>query len=183
MIALLARIVGATICIVGGALIYLEGGAAETPPAIPRTHDVAPTASAPPALGMRAVRFFFGGGGSARSVAGVIHGVTLDHVIALGIPRSDLAASDDGVRFAFRSPPADLIGFAVVLPRGPLRWDLTLDGAPWPTDSVFAGPYGLSAPDLVSGIDASCAHDFASGAGTPFFSKDQVGVFVICEDR
>jgi hypothetical protein len=183
MIGLLWRILGLAVCVVAAALIYLEGGAAEEAPVVPRSAAAERTAPAPPSHGLRAVRFFFGGGGAERHVAGTIHGVAPDHVIALGIPRSSLAASEDGIQFAFVSPAADLVGFAVVIPPGPLRWEWTLDGRPWPPGAVFAGPYGLGAPDLVSGIGASCADGFATGAGTPFFSANNVGAYVLCEDR
>jgi hypothetical protein len=183
MAGLLWRILGLAACVVAAVLIYLEGGAAEAPLVVPRVGDVAAAPPPPPSKPLRAVRFFFGGGGAEHRVAGVLHGAGLDQAVALGVPRSSLVATDDGLSFAFGAPAADLVGFAVVMPPGPLRWEWTLDGAPWPREDVFAGPYGLRAPDLANGIGASCAHGFAVGAGTPYFSAHQVGAFVICEDR
>jgi hypothetical protein len=180
---LLWKLLGLTVCLVAIALIILEGGALEETLVVPRTSERVEATAPKEPRGLRAIRFFFGGGGAEHRIAGTLHGVALEQVIALGIPPGSLVATEDGFRFAFPSPAADLIGFAVVTPPRALHWEWSLDGSPWPADAVFAGPYGLRASDLLNGIGVSCAEGFASGAGTPFFSAHQVGAFVICEDR
>jgi hypothetical protein len=183
MVGLVLRLLGMAVCVVAAALIYLEAGAANEPLVMPKPADHASPSPPAPRKGVHLIRFLFGGGGKEHHVEGVVHGITLDQATELGIPGGSLAVEGDGVRFAFQSPPAALIGFGVVLMPGPLRWELTLDGSPWPRDLVFAGPYGLVAPDLVNGMGASCARGFAMGGGTPYFSAKQVGAFVICEER
>ncbi|MGO8994523.1 MAG: hypothetical protein ACLQVI_14485 [Polyangiaceae bacterium] len=188
MLGLLFRALGVAVCAVAATLIYLEAGAADPPLVMPKAERVAPPPPPPtPRAGLRATRFFFGGGPRDSRVEGVLRGVSLDRTIPLGIPRGALTADGPDIRFAFVAPHGDLIGFAIVAPPAALRWEWMLDGAPWPAEAVFAGPYGLPAPELVNGMGASCAHGFGLGAGThagtPYFSAAKAGAFVICEDR
>ncbi len=180
--ALALRVVGAALCTVAGALIYLEAGAAAPPLTMPHPRAVASSPAMPPgpAPSERSMRLLFGGGAGPTAVGGVVHGVRRAQVVAIDVPDEAIVEEGDGVRVDFQAPPGALVGLGIVAPRSPFHWDFTLDGSPWPADAFFAGPYGLPAPDLLHGMGASCAHGFASGSGTPYLSADRVGAFVVC---
>lgn len=62
-----------------------------------------------------------------------------------------------------------------------VRWQWTLDGAPWPNTAVFGGPLGVVAPKLAEGLDG-VASDELVALQFPYVSAiGEIGMFVARE--
>jgi hypothetical protein len=185
---LLLGVVGLAACASSAALVYLEGDAAKAPTRLPAAEDRGTVFPAGLAGGIyptsqeRVLHIRFASGGKGAHVTGVIHGVSPRQTRLVEVTAGDVTAEEEGLRLAFDIRADKVAGFDFKVPLSPLRWDLFEDGKPWPADEVHAGPFGLRAPDLVSGVDATCADGFAEGVGLPFISATHdVGLFVSCE--
>ena len=175
MIVAILRLLGLTLCIVSVAVVALENDRSLPPLLVEPPHPAAVSEASP-----RVVRVFFGGGDSSHKIDGVLRGVTLEQLQPLGVAPESFVVDGADIRFSFSAPGNDLVGFALAVPTGPVHWTLQLDGGAFPGEALFAGPFGLPAPELSGGVGASCLHGFAIGSGTPYFSHTTVGAFVIC---
>jgi hypothetical protein len=134
-----------------------------------------------------AIRLRFVGGAQARRVSGSITigdakrkaiSFTIDPV-ELG--RDSLKLAGDRATLALTTSAASAVGFDITVdpPATPVTWDLYLDDAGWPAESVFGGPYGLLAPGLRAGMTSDEARGVAASAFLPSIDpRRDVGVFV-----
>jgi hypothetical protein len=189
---LMLGVVGLAVCVSSAALLYLEGDAAKAPTRLPaladqeakteRTAGLAGGMPPTPRGTERILHIRFTSGGKVAHVTGIIHGVLPRQTRLVELTPADATPEEEGLRLAFDMGGDKVLGFDFKVPLSPLRWDLSKDGQPWPAEEVHAGPFGLRAPDLVGGVDATCADGFAEGAGLPFISATHdLGLFVSCE--
>ena len=128
------------------------------------------------------------GGGRARRVSGSLTLVDeksrFASVDAIGGTRDGLRVEARKIDLAFTTLPDAIVGFDVRVdpPSAPIRWELFLDDAPWPTDLVFAGPFGFASPALRGGLTTDDARAAAYSPELPLIDPARdVGLFVTRE--
>jgi arylsulfatase A-like enzyme len=119
------------------------------------------------------LRLRFAGGGAVHRISGSLiaqdaQNMNAMNVSALGVDPSAFTkiVTTDGpqrIDLALVTATDALVGFDVEIEpaESDVRWNLFLDDVPWPSERVYAGPFGLAAPHIVGGI-ASDASRFAA---------------------
>ena len=64
-----------------------------------------------------------------------------------------------------------------------IRWQWTLDGAPWPKTAVFGGPLGILTPRLVEGLSGSNSDELVASQLPYISATRELGLFVARELR
>lgn len=140
-----------------------------------------PTASPLPTVHIR-----FAGAGRRREVRGWLtvgdekHPATIA-VEPVGAPRDTLRTAGARSDFAFTTSPDAVVGLDVRVdpPGAPVRWQLSLDGAPWPDHATFAGAFGLPVIAAKGGIGNDDARAEVYALALPFIDPARdLGVFV-----
>lgn len=147
-------------------------------------------ATAPPAGWdeLPSIHMRFVGGGRARRVSGTI--VIGDartkacrfSINPVELGREALTITGKKAEIALTTSTSAAVGFDIFVdpPATPVTWDVYVDDLPWPADEVFAGPYGLVAPELRAGIATDAAR-LASGASLlpPIDPHREGGMFIV----
>ncbi len=160
-------------------------------PATPQSVQNAPitTASAtvkrenagPPRLLLR-----FAGAGAAHRVSGHVTfapGTTFTWE-PVGIARSAVKVDGPVLDLALTTAPDGPIGLDITPspPSADVKWDLTLDDAPWPAAAVFAGPFGLFDARVATGLANEEARELAFSHTVPTIDPARdLGLFVVRE--
>jgi arylsulfatase A-like enzyme len=135
------------------------------------------------------VHLRFAGGASARRVTVTAH--LADPEPGGAEPRltaSVFQADPDGLRLegrgldlALTTTPSGLVGLDLEIRPAScaLRWEIRVDDQPMTAEQLFAGPYGLVAPQLLHGLLDPEGRLAATSEGTPLIDpRTDVGVFV-----
>jgi arylsulfatase A-like enzyme len=149
---------------------------------------------APPRPTADVLRLRFSGGGRARRVSGTLtvgdpreggrdHATAIE-VEPVGAGKESIARRGARIELALTMLPADVVGLDLrVEPAGlPVRWELWMDDAPWPEGAVYAGRFGLAAPELLGGLVGDDARDDARAPAPPSIDPaSDLGLFVTRE--
>jgi hypothetical protein len=98
-----------------------------------------------------------------------------------GLGKEAVRADGPRVEISFATPKDAVVGFDVRVdpPGAPLKWELFLDEAPWPEGYVFAGPFGLAAPQVRGGLTSDDARARAFAPRPPEIDPARdLGLFV-----
>jgi arylsulfatase A-like enzyme len=120
---------------------------------VPASGSVAPPAAKNDKV---AVSLRFAGAGAVHRVSGYVSvepGATLT-ATPVGIAASEVRGASPRIDLAFSSVVDALVGLDVVVspPGAALHWELFVDDRKLSGDEIFAGPFGLAAPGLASGL-------------------------------
>ena len=133
----------------------------------------------------------FAGGGEVHRVRGTITVGDLATKATVVVEPVGLGADSfrvDGSRVEVSlSTAADaVVGLDLRIdpPGAPVRWELTLDDAPWPDALVYGGPFGLAAPQVRGGVLTDDAREAAYAPIVPQIDpRRDRGIFVARERR
>jgi arylsulfatase len=100
------------------------------------------------------VRLRFAGAGQLHRVTGILTTTGTLSVEPVGLGRRAVSRTAEGYRIDFSTRPREVVGVDLKVDpaTADLRWQLELDGKPWPAEEVFAGSFGIVAPELVQGL-------------------------------
>jgi arylsulfatase A-like enzyme len=146
----------------------------------------ADAAEVPRTTALPAVHLRFAGAGRSHDVTGSLTVGDEKHPASMaiepvGVTRDALRILGARVDFAFVTPPDGLLGFDVRIdpPGAPIVWQLFLDGAPWPDNATFVGPFGLPAVAARRGIATGEARSEVYAPTLPVIDPARdLGVFV-----
>jgi arylsulfatase A-like enzyme len=151
-------------------------------------HDVAAagTQLAPVDASPIAVTLRFAGRGAAHRVTGTVSvdGAATLRVKPVALGPDSMKGSSPRVEVSFSTLPDAVVGFDVEVtpPGAPLHWDFFVDDRKLSKDEVFAGPFGLAAPSLVSGLASDDARAVAfSPKPSRVDPRRDMGLFVTRE--
>jgi arylsulfatase A-like enzyme len=133
----------------------------------------------------------FAGGGEVRRVRGaiVVGDATTKadvRVTPVGLGRDSYRIEGGRVEVSLSTARDAIVGLDLLIePVGaPVRWELFEDDVPWPAERVFAGPFGLAAPNLRQGITTDEARASAYAPVVPSIDPlRDTGLFVARERR
>lgn len=151
---------------------YLEAELANVPVA---GSDIAP---APP----RIVHLRFVTAGRARRVTGFLTAASGTLSLApIELGGDAFKISGTRAELAFTTSPEVAVGFDLIVdpPATNIAWQLFLDDHPWPDDAFFAGPYGLLARSLRTGLTTPAARATITSPTSPTLDPHRdLGIFI-----
>jgi hypothetical protein len=103
---------------------------------------------------------------------------------AVGVPRSAVHDGGATLELALTTVPDEVVGFDVTPtpPQSDVRWELYLDDAPWPEQTVFVGPFGLFDARVATGLSTEEARELAFSHTLPTIDpRRDLGLFVVRE--
>jgi len=166
---------------------FVMAGTAQSVTPAPAAQNVQTTRVAQPAsAGPPRLQLRFAGAGGAHRVSGRVTfapGTTLAWE-SVGIARSAVVQHDATLDLALTTPADGVVGLDVTPtpPNADVHWDLFLDDAPWPAQSVFAGPYGLFDARVTTGLAGDEAREIAFAHALPTIDPARdLGLFVVRE--
>lgn len=146
---------------------------------LPATQAMAPTPGkgpAAPQADRSTIRLRFAGGGEPRRVVGTVTVTSPQGTAAPVVNVSPVLVGKEAIRrngstfeLAFLTARDAIVGvdLHVEPPQALLAWKFFLDDKPWPTERVFAGPFGIAAPRLRDGIGNDDARNEAYSPRVP----------------
>jgi arylsulfatase A-like enzyme len=121
--------------------------------------------------GKRVVHLRFSPGGSPHRLAGSLSSSDAVNfeIELVNLPGEHVKRGAKEISFSTRVGADQIVGFDVsVEPFGAdLSWKLELDGVPFPTNQLHAGPYAIPAGHLAHGIVGAVGRDLIAGEGAP----------------
>jgi arylsulfatase A-like enzyme len=127
------------------------------------------------------VRLRFAGAGQVHQVSGILTTTARLGLKAIGLREQAVRQVPGGYTFEFATEPGRVVGVDLKVDpaQADLTWQLELDHHPWPAEAVFAGSFGLLAPELVQGLVGESARLQAAAELEPLLSaREELGVFV-----
>lgn len=126
----------------------------------------------------------FAGGARARKVSGwlKVEGAQASDVSVSDVGRVSSRVAGGRFEVTLDTDPREAAGFDWSLPQGATpSWEFFLDGAPWPSESVFVGPLGIARADAARGVSGD-ALALALGLRPPFIAAgEEVGLYVVID--
>lgn len=137
------------------------------------------------------VRLRFAGGPSARRVSGKLtcgDGKTPATMTfeLVNLTKDDVRSTPSELDLAFMTDPDSPVGLDVRVtpPASALRWEVTLDDAPWPKHAVYTGPFGLFDASAEIGLVDEASRNAAYALRLPEIDpRRDVGLFVTRERK
>jgi hypothetical protein len=180
--AIVDACVAATLVLGGLGALFVYGGGADPPTPVPHDAATAVAAAAPTRAPDGCVRLLFAGGGAAVGVAGRVSapGAHL-RVAASAVDRVTIKAADDAFEVSLTTAKASASGVELRFdPGARVAWSFDIDGTPLAASTVFAGTFGLAAPELARGIDSDAAARRAHASTSPTINAARErGLFVV----
>jgi arylsulfatase A-like enzyme len=127
------------------------------------------------------IRLRFVGAGGVHRVTGLLTTSGSLTVQPVGLRPNAVRRVGEGYRIDLVTRPRDPVGMDLRVdpPVADLRWQLELDGKPWPAEAVFAGSFGTVAPELVQGLVGDASRAQAAAEVEPILAAHlELGVFV-----
>lgn len=141
----------------------------------------------PASLPGSAFHLRFVGAGRPRRISGtVVLGDARDRASAVSVTPVEIGKesfTQDGARVALAlvTHPSAPVGFDIVVdpPTTPIAWQLYLDDAPWPSSSVFGGPFGVAMPTIDHGVQSPVERGLVTALRVPPIDPARdLGLFV-----
>jgi hypothetical protein len=143
-----------------------------------------PPTNAPPAEDKGAVHLRFAGGGAPHRISGKITSKADLAATPIGLSPDALKTNDHEIELACVTAQDTAVGIdlAVKPPGTPLAWQFFVDDVP--LQRVFAGPYGVAARDMLTGLTNEDARVRAEAEEMPLIDpRRDFGLFLTRERR